>query len=47
MINYSLKIKALIAKRDKAYESVKSELYKSLRNQVSMEIKEAKLAFHD
>ena len=47
MINYSLKIKALIAKRDKAYKSVKSELYKSLRNQVSIEIKEAKLAFHD
>ena len=35
------KIKALIAKRDKAYKSGKSELYKSLRNQVSIEIKKA------
>ena len=39
------KIKGLIAKRDKAYKSGKSELYKSLRNQVSIEIKKAKLSF--
>ena len=41
------KIKALIAKRDKAYRRGKSELYKSLRNQVSIEIKKAKLSFYD
>ena len=41
------KIKALIAKRDKAYKSGKSELYKSLRNQVSIEIKKAKSSFYD
>ena len=31
------KIKALIAKRDRAYKSGKSKLYKSLRNQVEIE----------
>ena len=41
------KIKALIAKRDKAYKSGKSELYKSIRNQVSIEIRKAKLSFYD
>ena len=41
------KIKALIDKRDKAYKSGKSELYKSLRNQVSIEIKKAKSSFYD
>ena len=41
------KIKALIARRDKAFKSGKSEVYKSLRNQVSIEIRKAKLSFYD
>ena len=41
------KIKALIAKRDKAYKSGKNELYKSLRNQVSIERKKAIKAYLD